>query len=119
MLSAAQFALMFAALTNLRPFFGLGCHVGAELGGREDKRRHGEIVEALSESRVGKAGVDLPVEPRDDLGRRAPWDADAREGDRFVSRKTSRRAWAPLCARSRKEVGITRPPCPRVETSGA
>ena len=37
--------------------------------------------------RVGKAGVDLPVEPRDDLGRRAPWDADAREGDRFVSRK--------------------------------
>src|SRR5262245_66478785 len=72
-------------LDDLAPLLDLARHIGAEAFRRMNdwRRRHGG--ETGPGGRVGKARIDLAVEPGDDLGRGAARHADPAPGIRLVS----------------------------------
>src|SRR5713226_1956515 len=71
-------------LTPLLDFFG---DEPAEVGRRAGKRRAAELSNPRLRPRIGKSGVELLVEPFDDLARRAPWRAKAIPGARLIARQ--------------------------------
>jgi hypothetical protein len=72
---------------DLRPLLGLLDDTCSELGRRAGHLDDAELVEPRLHLRIGKAGVDLAVEPVDDLRRRIPGRADAVERARLVARQ--------------------------------
>src|SRR5262245_47960705 len=63
-------------LDHLAPLLNLSCHIGAELRGSEDCWCSGDFRQPRLDGRVDQPGIDLVVEPLDDLAWRTPWHAD-------------------------------------------
>src|SRR5580704_8292889 len=58
-------------------FFGFGLHIPAKLRRTEDHRRSRNTSEPRFYRGVGKACIDLTVEPFNEVFRGAPWHTDA------------------------------------------
>src|SRR5262245_33559505 len=71
---------------HLAPLLGVVSDELAEICGRADKRRASKVGKPRLHLGIGEAGVDLLVEPIDDLGGRVPGHADAVPETRFVAR---------------------------------
>src|SRR4029077_20664539 len=63
-------------LDHLAPLLHLGRHIRAELRRSEDNRRGGDAGKPRFHGWIGQPGIDLAVEPLDDLGWRAARYAD-------------------------------------------
>src|SRR5262249_43394703 len=74
-------------LDHLGPFLGFGCNESAELGGAKNHWDGADIVEPRPDVRRSQPGIDLAVEPFDDLHWRAGGRADPGPGPRLVSRQ--------------------------------
>src|SRR5882724_5122268 len=102
--SVRLFGLDAGPFDHLAPFFGLGGDVGAEFRRRIEQRRGGDLPVSPFDRGAGEPGVDLAVEPFDDLGRRAARDADAAPGiglvagDGFADRRHVRQEFRPRLA---------------------
>src|SRR5262249_37150616 len=73
-------------LDHLGPFVDVFGDELGELVGRVRRHRHGaEIGEPLLDVRVEHRRVGLLVERRDDLARRAPWNAETDPARRLVA----------------------------------
>src|SRR5258708_36223848 len=67
-------------LDDLAPFLDLLRHIGAEAVRRVEDRGDAHGGEPRPGGGIGEAGIDLGVEPRDDLGRCPPRHAEAAPG---------------------------------------
>jgi hypothetical protein len=67
----ASFGLEVGGADDLGPLLGLGGDEIAEIRRRARQRRVAEVGELRLDPRIGERGVDLPVDPLDDLGWRA------------------------------------------------
>src|SRR5262245_22549848 len=74
-------------LDHLGPFVGLGCNESAELGGAKNHWDGADIAEPRPDVRRSQPGIDLAVEPFDDLHWRAGGRAETVPGPRLVSRQ--------------------------------
>src|SRR3984885_2410545 len=75
--AAASLRLEVGGLHDLAPLAGFRRNESTELGRCAGKRRATQVDEVFFHRRVGKSGVDLPVERLDDRGRRVRRGADA------------------------------------------
>src|SRR5262245_27294052 len=72
-------------LDHPAPLLNLGRHMVAELCGSEDFWCSGDFRQPRLDGRVHQPGIDLAVEPHDDLGWRTPWHADPDPYARLVA----------------------------------
>src|SRR5262252_6148578 len=72
-------------LDHLAPFLGFGCNESAELGGAKNHWDGADIAEPRPDVRRSQPGIDLAVEPFDDLHWRAGGRAEPDPGPRLVS----------------------------------
>src|SRR3979411_2338371 len=77
-------------LDHLAPLLGFRGDELAAVGWRARKRGGAEVGELRLQLGIGKAGVDLLVEPVDDLDGRVAGCADAAPGARFIARQKFR-----------------------------
>src|SRR5262245_57448064 len=59
------------ALDDAGPFLRISCDEGLELLRRHAQRRRAEIGHTRADAGIIEPGIDLAIEPRDDLGRQA------------------------------------------------
>src|SRR5262245_6116669 len=85
--SAVSLRLDARELDHLGPFLGFGCNESAELGGAKTHWDGADIAEPRPDVRRSQPGIDLAVEPFDDLRWRAGGRADPDPGPRLVSRQ--------------------------------
>src|SRR6516164_6101077 len=74
-------------LDHLGPFLGFDCNESAKLGGAKNHRDGPDIAEPRPDFRRSQPGIDVAVEPFDDLHWRGGGRADPAPGPRLVSRQ--------------------------------
>src|SRR5262249_7455765 len=81
-----SFRLDVGRADHFGPFLGFLSYELAEVRRRERQRDAAKVGKAGLDLMIGESGVDLLVEPLDDLGRRAVWCADAEPITGLVAR---------------------------------
>src|SRR5579871_4966874 len=84
--AAGSIRLYAGKLYDLGPFIDFLLDKLAKLGRRAPHGRVAELGQACLQFRIGKTGIDVPVEPVDDLAGHMPGDTDPIPATRLVAR---------------------------------
>jgi len=77
--TAASVCLDVGSPDHLGPLLGFGGDELTEVRGRHRHRLVAEVGKPSLDALIGEGGVDLVVEPLDDVSRRVPWRAESRD----------------------------------------